>query len=469
MNLKRFIAILAALDQLQQVFAKEAQNCKVAAFDLLASAQEVALLIAAFTVGWHLIGPCLGFLRRGKLVRNREVQDRGEEPNAAKEPSQICKAGDLVESWLRAADQASFEDKDLPKPQLYTKALQACLMSNDLDSASQLLRRSSWQLPEGGRTAIQLVALARRFLKQRDISSAHKCIQSARRHIKVDLRTRRLFIVACAQSSSMDFSSKCFEELKREGLHPDFAMYSAMIRGFCHVGKVEDALTYFELMLRDRLQPDAMLFDALLEGCVSHNLLHGAEQVLASMKDLGVQPSNTTLAACIKLYSARGEIGRAYAVFDDMVQSHQLQPNAYVYGTLIAAALRNGRPELALATHDSGGCSPSARTYEHLMQCCLQLGLLERALEFLDEALGLKESAPSRRAFIDPKIVEELLVLIARRKESERLGMPLLKRLEAADFELPETFHRFVKISESQFPLGSKRRADLDRWRSFSR
>eukprot|EP00913_Durusdinium_trenchii_P007977 g7483.t1 len=388
----------------------------------------------------------------------------------------------------------SRKDKDLPKPQLYTKALQACLMSNDLDSASQLLRRSSWQLPEGGRTAIQLVALARRFLKQRDISSAHKCIQSARRHIKVDLRTRRLFIVACAQSGSMDFSSKCFEELKREGLHPDFAMYSAMIRGFCHVGKVEDALTYFELMLRDRLQPDAMLFDALLEGCVSHNLLHGAEQ-----KDLGVQPSNTTLAACIKLYSARGEIGRAYAVFDDMVQSHQLQPNAYVYGTLIAAALRNGRPELALATHDSGGCSPSARTYEHLMQCCLQLGLLERALEFLDEALGLKESAPSRRAFIDPKIVEELrsfrsfkshsdlgpdfinlhylflfghgvfqnllglqelLVLIARRKESERLGMPLLKRLEAADFELPETFHRFVKISESQFPLGSKRRAE---------
>ena len=34
----------------------------------------------------------------------------------------------------------------------------------------------------------------------------------------------------------------------------------------------------------------------------------------------------------------------------------------------------------------------------------------------------------------EPLLSQEVLVLIARRRESERLGLPLLKRLEAADY-----------------------------------
>lgn len=143
----------------------------------------------------------------------------------------------------------------------------------------------------------------------------------------------------------MDMGTQCLQQLQSDGFDGDFAIYSAIIRGFCNVGKVEEALTYLELMLQRKLQPDAMLFDILLEGYVSRNLFQKAERILNFMKDLGIQFSNTTLAACIKLYSARGEIKRAYVIFDEWVQTNRLQPNSEVYGALIAAALRNGRPD----------------------------------------------------------------------------------------------------------------------------
>lgn len=506
MNVTSFRYIAFLVMNVQQVRATK-DTCK-GTVDMLASAQEMLLLIAAFTVGWHLIGPCLGkllkLLRHCKAVsctstrstrstRSPNAQNAassassassvdgaectgtdGSQSSAPRErkdgesegqrqrqrnfPAELSvsaaasKGGlDSVDSWLDAADSGNFQERALSNP-----------------STCRLLRRAV-QASEGPGTANQLLALARRLLNKRDVHGAEKCLQNVRQYAPVDLRTRKLFIVACARSGNMDMGTQCLQQLQSDGFDGDFAIYSAIIRGFCNVGKVEEALTHLELMMQRKLQPDAMLFDILLEGCVSRNLFQKAERILIFMKDLGIQFSNTTLAACIKLHSARGEIKRAYMIFDEWVQTNRLQPNSEVYGALIAAALRNGRPEMALSTYETADCTPSTRTYEQLVQCCIQLGLLDKAVDLLDEALGLKDATHSRRVFIHPKIIEELLVLISRRKESERLAVPLLKRLESADFDLPENFDRYIKPNAGITPLGSKRRADFDRWRSFLR
>ncbi|CAE7409210.1 unnamed protein product [Symbiodinium natans] len=282
-----------------------------------------------------------------------------------------------------------------------------------------------------------------------------------------------------------------FEQLAGDKLKPDFATYSAMIRGLCNIGKVEEALTFVDRMRCDRMCLDAMLFDALLEACVHQHYFKGAEQLLAQMRELGVQPSNSTLAACIRLYSSRGELQRAVSTFEGMLREYHLQPNAYVYGALIAACVRCGKPDLALSTYEgmsAMGCLPSARAYELLIQCCIQLGLTAQAVDLLDAALGLRTAGIAARpvtrtrAFIDPKVVEDLLLLLARRKQVSSLGAPLLKRLEEADFDIPERVAGLAAaaMGQKEAPaLGSEastprrlvrceRRRDFDQWRNFA-
>jgi len=257
-----------------------------------------------------------------------------------------------------------------------------------------------------------------------------------------------------------------------------------MIRGLCNVGKVEEALAFVEKMRRDTIYLDAMLFDVLLEACVHQNYFKGAEQLLAQMKELGMQPSNATLATCIRLYSSRGELQRAMSIFDDMSREYHLQPNAYVYGALIAACVRCGKPDLAMCTHErmaAAGCMPSVRTYELLIQCCIQLGWTAKAVELLDAALGLgtesEDAVPRTPAFVDPKVVEDLLLLLARRKQASSLGVPLLKRLEEADFEFPERVAGIagmaveptaVSQSSPARHVRCERRRDFDQWRNFA-
>lgn len=81
-----------------------------------------------------------------------------------------------------------------------------------------------------------------------------------------------LTMIAVATFSTLSFQSE--------------AIYSAIIRGFCNVGKacplsecrtaesnsfalqVEEALSYLESMLQCKLHPDAMLFDVLSLACI---------------------------------------------------------------------------------------------------------------------------------------------------------------------------------------------------------
>lgn len=460
-----YITILISVMNVQEVQAMK-DACK-GTFDLLGSAQEMILLVAAFTVGWHLIGPFLGKLLKllqrclpdvamGEGFQQVSSTQEGFGKTAASGSQGSTPIPQRRSKPLASKDEMSFVETWLPEThfQAGTDAVQASLKGPEV----------RWQAHEG--SGHGQIALARRLLKRRDIQGAEKCLQNI--EYPIDFKTRKLFIVACSQTGNMDLGTRYFQQLQSDHFNADFAIYSAIIRGFCNVGKVEEAFTYLQLMLEHKLQPDAMLVDALLEGCVSRNLFTKADRILQLMKDLGIQFSNTTLAACIKLYSSRGEINRCYGIFEEVVQTHHLQPNSYVYGALIAAALRNGKPEMALDTYDAADCTPCARTYEHLVQCCIQLGLLERAVDLLDEALGLKDSS-ARRAYIDPKVIEELLILISRRRKGDTLAIPLLRRLELADFELPENFERFLKPMSSRSPRSSQRTADLDRWRNFLR
>mmetsp|Transcript_55015 Transcript_55015/g.103074 ORF Transcript_55015/g.103074 Transcript_55015/m.103074 type:complete len:503 (-) Transcript_55015:250-1758(-) len=477
------------------------EDCSVGSFhDFFATVQEMVLLIAAFTIGWHLIGPFLGVVFRQSRAIARCTSrsptpsfpsaEEVASPSASSEGSSDEQQAfsfpsdrpDLaVDHWICLAATA----EAFAEPQLYARVFEACVQAGDFDSAHRLAKQAAWTVPAGPRGASNVLALARWLARRQNLEAAEQCLKQVREAgAAVDLRTMKSIIVVCAQLGRMDMGREVFDRLAVDNLRPDFAIYSAMIRGLCNVGKVEEALAYLERMHQSTILPDAMMFDVLLEGCVQQNFFKGAENLLSQMKELGMQPSNATLAACIRLYSSRGDLNRAMTMFQEMSHEYHLLPNACVYGALIAACVRNGKPELALSIHEqmaAVGCLPSARNYEQLIQCCMQLGWTARAVEVLDEALGLRcPPAPARptarpRTFIDPKVVEDLLALLARRKQVSSLGLALLKRLEEVDFDLPETrnLHAAAKAEREGTASPSAavrcwRRRDFDNWRNFT-
>lgn len=481
--------------------------CEPGFVDFLVGMQEMVVLGLAFVLGWLLFRPVLSLLlgvpvRRAahmgeqriplglnklKLSGDAQSQDlsltKADDDSSPKvatsnkarersvpsissfnEDSSRNVAGDFGLGPPGKSEVSSHCLEDMKRQDCFNDSVNDKSFPGNLDVPGQLYH----------------LALARERARRQDIKGAGNCIEAVRSAGgQVDQRTLRLFIAACARAGKMEKAVACFQRAAVEGSAPGARSFVALIRGLCSQGCVHEALQFFNLMLQWGYRPDASLVDALLECCVARAQLELAEHVISVMGSYHLRPSNTTLAASLRLCFARGELDQALEVFQEMPASFGFVPNAYVHGVLISMCHSLGKSESALQVYErmlSRGCRPDARTYECLVRCCFGIGRFSEAVSLVDAALGLREpdgqTPPPRRTYIDSCVVEELLGALGRRGLARSLGAPLLRRLQASNFEISEDVATaLVRAAEAETQQAAsesvlqQRRIQFQHWR----
>jgi len=236
-------------------------------------------------------------------------------------------------------------------------------------------------------------------------------------------------------------------------------------------------MSHFGMMKKLHIAPTASLFDAIINGCMWGNAPVVLEQVLVDMEADGVRPSNSTVASLVRHYGRGGDVDRALAVFQDMPERHGLQLDSRAYGALVSVCLTNDRRDLALDAAkkmSAAGFVPSARTYESLISSCLKSGDLDHAVSLFDEALCLSNELSTVRAVrLEPRLLDDLLRLIGRRRQAARLGAPFVERLVAAGIEVPEIAASILRSaedgSEVHYRPLRERQVERQNWRNFIR
>jgi pentatricopeptide repeat domain-containing protein 1 len=271
-----------------------------------------------------------------------------------------------------------------------------------------------------------------------------------------------------------------FRDLVSSGITPDGASFSAMICGHCSAGNVDKAMHYFRLLRERGIVPTAPLFDAILDGCAGMNMPVLMEQVLAEMEATGVRPSTSTLSILVRLHGMNRDTDQALAIFDELPKKHSLKLDGHAYGTLISVCLKNDSYDMAWNAFERmfrARCTAHARIYEALISACLRRGYLDNAVQVIYEALGIAELNPDQstatpRMRLQQKTLEDVIRLIGRRRQSARLGAPLVKRLLAAGIEISDSLVTAVlrnaeAASEGPYSELQRRRTQHQEWRNF--
>jgi len=382
-----------------------------------------------------------------------------------------------VDFWLEADDDFD-EDELTAETDLYGAVLEVCVRCSDFDSATRTAESTAWRVPDCAPGRHAMIALVRWLARRQNFRQAWECYQAVRRAGgDADLATHRAVLLASVRGNDMVQASIIFQDILASGLHADGTCLSAMICGYCATGALDKAMTHFGMMKKLHITPTASLFDAIINGCMWGNAPIVLEQVLNDMEADGVHPSNATVAALVRHYGRGGDMSRAQAVFQEMPQRYGLQLDGRAYGALVSVCLTNDRLDLALdATKkmSSAGFMPSARTYESLISSCLKSGDLDHAVGLFDEALCLStESSSARPVRLEPRLLDDLLRLIGRRRQAARLGAPFIERLVAAGAEVPEIATSVLRSAESgievKYRCLSERQAERQKWRDFSR
>lgn len=374
-----------------------------------------------------------------------------------------------AEMWFelyeqRVADSGGHLSSNDCDKQFYSEIVEVCARTGNFAFAAKVADAAAWRSPHTQDGQAAFLVLARNLARSHGVNHGRRCLISVvRAGGQADMATVQALVEASVLGGDMDRAENIFQEMFEWGLSPNSAVLSLLVRGQCVNGGIEKAVKHFRSMRRIGLIPHVKLFDALLVSCTKRNLWTVAEQVLAEMLSLGVQPTSTTVASVVRLHGIRGSPTDAFRAFEDLTRRHDVELESRCVHAIVMVCLEAGVIDLALQAlklATSHRVSLLDQTYQALISALVRHDRLYDAADFVRRAYCIPQGIPSgvTTGSLRPRVVtqgltssvEEVLRLAGRRRESLRVGLPLLAALCEVGGEVDEKIATDLRIQAAQ-------------------
>ncbi|CAK9158673.1 unnamed protein product [Ilex paraguariensis] len=183
-------------------------------------------------------------------------------------------------------------------------------------------------------------------------------------------------VMLYSKCGSIDDCRKAFEQIRK----PDLISWTAMIASYAQHGKGEEALRVYELMRKSGTNPDSVTFVGILSACSHNGLVEEGYYYLNSMvEEYGIEPGYRHYACMVDLLGRSGRLKEA----ERLIKNMPIQPDAFIWGTLLAACKMHGDVELGkLAAEKVIDLEPvDAGAYVSLSNICADVGQWEEVLK----------------------------------------------------------------------------------------
>lgn len=261
--------------------------------------------------------------------------------------------------------------------------------------------------------------------------------------LQFSIVTFNTLVDACARSGEMGRIPQLLERMVEQGIDPNLITYSAILKGYCQEGRLEEAVKFKENMVQTTtFRPDEVMYNTLLDGCARQGLFDRGMSLLEEMQNNGVLPTNFTLSVLVKLASRSKRPTEAFELCDKLTNKYGFRLNGHVYSNLVQCCVVNKDLHRGLEVYDrmlQERVTPDARTYQILLRGCIQGKRPDQAASLIRAATGLRGGAP-RSAAVSPQVmqpkgglpaamIEETLEGIAGQCCEEVMAVELLKDL----------------------------------------
>ncbi|WRX22525.1 Pentatricopeptide repeat - like 10 [Theobroma cacao] len=143
-----------------------------------------------------------------------------------------------------------------------------------------------------------------------------------------------------AKCGSLDKAWSVFNGMPKR----DVVSWNAMLQGFAMHGHGREALQVFSRLKKEGFQPDRVTFVGILCACTHAGFIdEGVEYFYVMEKDYGIVPQIEHYGCMVDLLGRGGRLNEAFR----LVQIMPFEPNAIIWGTLLAACRLHNAVKLA--------------------------------------------------------------------------------------------------------------------------
>ncbi|KAL6843494.1 hypothetical protein ACP4OV_026556 [Aristida adscensionis] len=194
-------------------------------------------------------------------------------------------------------------------------------------------------LPANLLGASLLCPLLRRLPPPRLLPFAHSLLSS-----RPDRDHPALFLSlleALSKAGHAPAAERLAEELQPR-LPLSLRHYTALLYGWCRLGKLDEAKHVLARMKAAEVAPDVVAFNTLLAGFVADGRFEDAYELAREMERRGSPPNAVSYTTLMQGLGARGRVDEAMRVFVEM-RRKGCAPDAVTYGTLVTAFCKAGK------------------------------------------------------------------------------------------------------------------------------
>jgi len=335
--------------------------------------------------------------------------------------------------WRQIVEERAMDPNDI----VLGCMLDALVCNDRLEQAEALLKQWKTRVPPNTvmySTIIKGLATSRQAARALGVWKEMKD-----QNIPMNTVAYNALIDAQARVGAMDEVSTLVAAMEPDGCSPDVITFSTIVKGYCVKGELAKALEVFRSIERNGMVADAIIYNTILDGCIRHNNMELADEMVSNMRLYKVIPSNFTLGILVKMYGRRGQLNQAFEVVETLSKQHNFFPNAQVRTCLMCACVNNRAIQRAFQVFADLKASREGvdvKAYGALLSGCIRHRHLEEAVGLVEEAYGLKDpnSRLPRGELLEQERVDHLFRTISQHGLMEKLGVPLLEKLRANKF-----------------------------------
>jgi len=315
---------------------------------------------------------------------------------------------DRAKHWLETMErQAEEGGGPAPNSLSYSLLVAACAERGD---ASYVDRCVAAMLRAGrGSQSASYSAVVKMLARAGDPGAARRYLDEAQgRGLVLELEALSALVAAAAKAGTASVAEGLLGRMLRQGLEPDAATYNAVVLAHARSqeGDSRGPGRVLQLMLDRQIEPTVATLAAAVHACARVGDREGAEAIFQRVVDTGkVSPDAVCYNALINAYVKAGDVAGAERRLDAMI-AEGVEPSVVSYTTVLHAYARSGLVEAAergMKRMRAGGVAPNVVSYSALVQACVKLGDIPRAERWFQEmrSVGLKANAVCYGTLLD--------------------------------------------------------------------
>ncbi|XP_021744314.1 pentatricopeptide repeat-containing protein At1g09900-like [Chenopodium quinoa] len=220
------------------------------------------------------------------------------------------------------------------------------------------------------------------FYRAKMVEKDGNCIKSCNNLLGVLVKANRIKMAAAI-----------FDQVIAEGvIKVDVITYTTMIRGYCKIGRIEDAHKVFDEM---RCRPNMVTYGTMLSGFCKKGMMVEARQIVDKMlMSQDCLPNLVSYTTLIDGYCKKGEMEVAMLCLDEMVELG-IAPNLITYNAIVNGFCLLGKVDEAkkmMTKMRLDGVKDDVVTHTSLLKGFCAAGKIDEAVKHLKDmsSLGVK-------------------------------------------------------------------------------